>query len=172
MYRRGRGLLRLHFPAQPFFSPEEYLARRDLYMALGGVAMYLLVALNFPSPRTRMWFVAGLMALALANCAVGAVQFFQGRPITSLFERPPATRDLRLAGQGGFYGYPNHLSRLSGNGGAPRGLSAAFWSPMAFLGKNRHRLYSSLVCLGCIVLTGSRGGYISATIGLLVLAGA
>src|SRR5258708_2032574 len=54
-------------------SPEEYLARKDLFVALGAMALYLLVALNFTSSRLRLLLVGGLLALALANCAIGAV---------------------------------------------------------------------------------------------------
>ncbi len=145
-------------------SPEEYLARRDLYMALGGTAMYLLVALNFPSSKTRMWFVAGLMVLALANGAVGAVQFFR-IPNFSLFHWLP--RPDYGSRASGFYGYPNHLSGFL-EMAVLMGLSAAFWSRWPSWAKIVTG-YSSLVCLGCIVLTGSRGGYISLTVGLLVL---
>src|SRR5262249_54104062 len=60
-------------------SPEEYLARRDLFTALAGITIYLLVALNLTSSRWRLTLVGAILALALINCGIGAVQFFKGQ---------------------------------------------------------------------------------------------
>jgi hypothetical protein len=52
-------------------SPEEYLARKDLYMVLGALTVYLLVALNLTASALRVRLVIILLILASAHVAVG-----------------------------------------------------------------------------------------------------
>ena len=147
------------------FSPEEYLARNDLYLALGAMAVYLIVALNLTSSKLRLLLVGVLLALALANCAIGAVQFFKGQNFMPFSFLPRADYASRASG---FYGYPNSLSGFL-EIALMLGLSVAFWSRWPSWAK----MLVGYVCVMCalgILVTGSRGGYISATIGLLVFA--
>jgi len=145
------------------FSPEEYLARRDLFTALSGLALYLLVALNLTSSRVRLLLVGGILALALADCAIGAVQFFKGLNFMPFPFLPRPDYGPRASG---FYGYPNHFAGFL-EMVFLMGLSVAVWS--------RCRAWIKLLvgyicgmCLLGMLATGSRGGYISITIGLLV----
>jgi hypothetical protein len=147
------------------FSPEPYLARTDLYTALAGMAVYLLVALNLTSSRWRMGLVGILLALALANCAIGAVQFFKGSEFMPFPFLPRPGYGPRASG---FYGYPNHLSGFL-EMVLMLGLSIAFWSRWPSWSKILVGYTCGMMLLG-IVITQSRSGYIAGTIGLLVFA--
>ncbi|MEI9897769.1 MAG: hypothetical protein WDN28_28910 [Chthoniobacter sp.] len=78
-------------------SPEEYLARTDLFAALAATALYLVVALSPHflkiAPPGGRWTARA----ALANCLIGAVQFFKGQQFMPFpfLPRP----GLRSAGQ-------------------------------------------------------------------------
>lgn len=146
-----------------FFSPESHLARSDLYAALGAALLYLVIALNVTSARLRLWFVGGILALALANCAVGAVQFFRGNEFMVLSFLP---RPIYGARASGFYGYPNHLSGFL-EIALLLGLGVTFWSRWSATAKMLTG-YICVMCLLGILVTLSRGGYISVVVGLLV----
>ena len=66
-------------------SPEDYLARKDLYMVLGALIV-ICCRLNVTSSRLR-WIVPFLLVLASANVAVGAIQF-KGQNFAGIL--PPA----------------------------------------------------------------------------------
>jgi hypothetical protein len=144
-------------------SPEPYLARTDLYAALAGMAVYLLVALNLTSSRWRMGLVGILLALALANTAIGAIQFFKGNEFMPFPFLPRPSYGARASG---FYGYPSHLSGFL-EMVLMLGLSVAFWSRWPSWSKILVGYICVIVLLG-IIITQSRGGYIAGTIGLLV----
>ncbi|EDY16628.1 O-antigen polymerase [Chthoniobacter flavus Ellin428] len=146
------------------FSPEQYLARTDLYNALAGVLLYLLVALNLTSARWRLLLVGAILVLAVINCAIGAVQFTKGEFVPFSFLPHPVYRNRAS----GFYGYPNHLSGFL-EIALMLGLGVAFWSRCASWVKVLAGYISGATLLG-ILITGSRGGYISTTVGLLVFA--
>lgn len=110
------------------FSPEQYLARTDLYTACAGMAVYLLVAFNLTSSRWRMALVGVILALAVANCAIGAVQFFKGQDFMPFPFLPRPSNGTRASG---FYGYPNHLSGFL-EMALMLGMGVVFWSRWPF----------------------------------------
>jgi O-antigen ligase len=144
-------------------SPERYLAKDDLYLALGALTLYSLVALNLTSSKWRGALVTFLLALATVNCAIGVVQYFTHHAQTPLQIIPLPEYIPRI---GGFYGYPNHLAGFL-EITLMLGLSMAFWSRWPVWGKLLCA-YICLMCLAAIVATGSRSGYIACTLGLLV----
>ena len=145
------------------FSPEEYLAREDLYMALGAAMMYLLVALSLTSREARGLFVGGLIVLAIANCIIGAVQFAQDQNFMVFDFLPRSNYGSRASG---FYGYPNHLAVFL-EVTLLLGAGMAFWSRWPAWVKIAAG-YGSLVCLLGILLTGSRGAYVGSVVGLVI----
>jgi O-antigen ligase len=145
------------------FSPEEYLARKDLYLALAGMLAYLLVTICLPSSRARLGIVIILLVLAMANCSVGAIQFFKGQNFSALSILPRPDYGTRASG---FFGYPNHLATFL-NIAAMLGLAVTFWSRWPVAGKLISG-YVTLTCLVGVLVTGSRGGYIACLVGLLV----
>jgi O-antigen ligase len=143
-------------------SPEAFLARTDLYAAVGALALYLLVALNVTASRLRLLLIGGLLVLALADCAIGAVQFFKGQEFMPFPFLPRPGYGSRASG---FYGYPNHLSGFL-EMVLMMGLSIALWSRWPTWAKMLLG-YACVMFVLCIVATGSRGGYISTVIGLM-----
>jgi O-antigen ligase len=146
-----------------FFSPSPDLARLDACAVLAGLTVYLLASCVLTSPRTRLAILSCLLVAAMAHVFVGAIQFrfgnnFMPIPFLQRFDYGPRAS--------GFYVCPNHLAGLLEVVGI-FGLSIACWS--------RWPLWSkllvggaALVCYAGIVLTGSRGGFLSAGASLLV----
>ncbi len=145
------------------FSPEAYLARNDLYMALAAMTLYLLVSLSLTSSKWRGMFIGFLLLLGFANCVVGIVQFAKSENFSIFSFLPRPDYGSRASG---FYGYPNHLA-LFLEICVLMGFSMAFWSQwrpwMKMLAG-----YVSLVCALGLLFTGSRGGYAGAAGGMLV----
>jgi O-antigen ligase/Flp pilus assembly protein TadD len=148
------------------FSPVEYLARVDLLTALGALMVYLLTALLLTVPKLRLAVVGTLLLLGLANVLLGAIQYCKGEPIVLWSFLQPADFGLRASG---LYICPNHLAGFL-EVAVLMGLSLACWS--------RRRLwlklvagYAALMGLVGLLLTGSRGGYLSMVVGLVVFAG-
>ncbi len=151
--------------ARAYLSPMPYIARSDLYSVLAGLVVYFYTACVMTNSRQRMIFLACLLALAVGHVLVGAIQFRDGKnfmPISWLQRYDYGTR------ASGFYVCPNHLAGLLEALGVI-GLSLVCWSRLP----NWIKLLLGWVVAVCyvgIILTGSRGGYLSATISLIVFA--
>ncbi len=157
------GLLTLYLGCRILFSPVEYLARTDLYTLLGALMIYLFVALILTVPRYRFIFVMTLLVIALVHVTIGGIQYLRGDrfPLFDFLQRTDP--GLRAAG---LYICPNHLAgylEIS----AVMGLSIVCWSRQSFWLKLLAG-YGAVICAVGIVLTGSRGGYLSTFFGLLV----
>src|ERR1700731_738033 len=146
-------------------SPAEYLSRADIYSVLGGLVVYLVVACFFTGAKERIYLIFFLLAVALVHVFIGIVQFRNDDNfmLISWLHR----FDYGRRGSG-FYVCPNHLAGLLEVLGV-FGLSIACWS--------RYRLwvkllvgYASAVCYLGLILTGSRGGYLSTVTSLVVFA--
>jgi len=144
-------------------SPAEYLARSDIYSVLGGLLVYCFVAFICTSPTRRMIVLLFLFVLALVHVFIGAMQFRDGNnfmPIWFLQRYDYGTR------ASGFYVCPNDLAGLLEVLGV-FGLSITCWSRWPAWGKLL-TVYITGMCYVGLVLTGSRGGYVSTTVSLLV----
>jgi O-antigen ligase len=143
-------------------SPVPYLARSDIYPVLAGLIVYLITSCLLTSAKARLWVFAGLLMAAMVQVGVGAVQFRSGNnfmPIPFLQRFDYGSR------ASGFYTCPNHLAGLLEALGI-FGLSMTFWSRWPVWSKLLTG-YAAGICYVGIILTGSRGGYLSATAGLL-----
>jgi O-antigen ligase len=146
-----------------FFSPSPDLARLDACMVLAGLTVYLLASCILTSARARLAIWSCLLVAAMAHVFVGAIQFRFGNnfmPIPFLQRFDYGSR------ASGFYVCPNHLAGLLEVVGI-FGLAIACWSRWPLWSK----LFvgcSALVCYAGIVLTGSRGGFLSAGASLIV----
>lgn len=145
-------------------SPVAYLAWYDRFMVLAALVVYLLTACLLTDPRRRLWVLFALLALALANLFVGAKQFASGQGYMLFgFIRSP-----QYAGRAsGLYICPDHLAAFLEVVGC-LGLAVALWS------RNRGWVkllvgYASLCCMAGMLLTASRGGFLSLAAGLGVL---
>ena len=142
-------------------SPVEYLARPDLLLGIAALIVYLLVALVLTSSKQRLWLTAAILVLAVVNVGLGSFQFMR-RETVSLFNFiQPANYGLRATG---LYICPNHLAGFL-EIGCLLALSLACWSRLKLWIKIG-AVYVALACLAGIILTCSRGGYLSTLAGL------
>jgi O-antigen ligase len=147
-------------------SPVPYLARPDIYSVLGGLIIYFLVVWVVIETRVRMLVLAFLLVVAVVHVAIGAVQFRNGDNFMLIPFLQRFDYERRASG---FYICPNHLAGMLEVIGA-FGLSIAAWSRWPIWGKLLIG-YLAAICYGGLVLTGSRGGYLSTTASVLVFIG-
>jgi O-antigen ligase len=148
-----------------FLSPAPYVARPDIYSIAGALVVYWFIALVCTNAKPRAWVMIGLLTLALAHVLIGAVQFRDGNnfmPISFLQRFDYGRR------ASGFYICPNHLAGALEVIGI-FGISLVCWSRFPKWSKLLIG-YAAAVCYFGVLLTGSRGGYASATVSLLVFA--
>jgi O-antigen ligase len=144
-------------------SPAVYLARLDLYSVLGGLIVYFFIACIFTSAKARMSILACLLAAALAHVFVGVIQFSGGNnfmPIAFLQRFDYGRR------ASGFYICPNHLAGLLEVLGI-FGLSLVCWSRWPVWAKLLIG-YATVASYAGVILTASRGGYLSVGASVLV----
>ncbi len=147
-----------------YASPVEYLSRPDRYMVLACLIVYLVFALYVTEPRTRLWFFYGLFLLAIGHVVIGAIQFSQGENYLP-FGYLRADYERRASG---FYVCPNHYAGLL-EMLAVIAAAIAFWARIGF--KTRMVVfYFILMAVGGLALSGSRGGYLSLSVGFVVFA--
>ena len=145
-------------------SPSPYHARADLYCVLACLAVYAAVLIGFPKPRARIYIFGILLAAAVVHVAVGVVQAGWGENYSLLI---PSLEDVEASERGtGLYVNPDHLAGLLEVLGL-FGLSIACWSRLPGWVKVCFGYLTGLCYFG-ILLTGSRGGYLSALFGLFV----
>ncbi len=159
------GVLFAYLLARAVFSPLPYLARADILLMLGGLAVYLLTVLVFVTARQRLLVVYVLLALGGVHTLVSVVQAAQGEDFMLFgFLRP--TMGARASG---LLISPNHLAGFMEIAGV-MALSVAWWSgrrPAVKIGAG----YLALCCYIGLLLSQSRGGVLCAVFSLLVWTG-
>ena len=143
------------------FSPVDYVARTDICSILGCLLVYLFIACVLTSAKPRVWFVFFLLAIALVHVCIGAVQFRDGNNFMLV---PFLQRFDYGRRASGLYISPNHLAGFLEVVGI-FGLSVGFWGRWPIWTKLLV-LYATAVCYVGILLTASRGGYISTAVSL------
>ena len=145
------------------FSPFDYLARPDIYSVLGCLLVYLFVTCFFTDAKQRIWLLFFLLALATVHVAIGALQFRDGNNFMpfSFLERFDYGRRAS-----GFYICPNHLAGLLEVLGI-FGLSIVCWGRSPVWVKLL-ALYGAGVCYLGVLLSASRGGFISCAASFVV----
>jgi O-antigen ligase len=146
-----------------FFSQVAYLARVDVYSVLGGLLVYFFVACFLTDSKQRTLLLVFLLTVGMAHVLIGAIQFRNGdnfMPIPFLQRFDYGRR------ASGFYICPNHLAGLLEVLGI-FGLSISCWSRLPAWAKLLSA-YATATCYFGLILTGSRGGYLS-TLGSLLL---
>ena len=147
-------------------SPIDYLARPDIYSVLGCLLVYLFVAGVFTDSKQRTWFLFFLLALATAHVCIGALQFRDGNNFMpfSFLERYDYGRRAS-----GFYICPNHLAGFLEVLGI-FSLAIACWGRWPVWAKLLS-LYGSGVCYLGVLLSASRGGFLSCAASFVVFLG-
>ena len=146
-------------------SPIEYLERPDFYMVAGALVVYGITTIYFTAARWRLGLLAVFLVCVLGHVISGAIQFKLGNNFMLIPGIFHPNYDWRASG---FYICPNHLAGLLEMVGL-MALSVCCWGRCR-LGMRILLAYGSAVCVVGIALTGSRGGYVSMTIGLIVFA--
>ena len=147
------------------FSPVEYIARADLFMVLASLIVYLVTALCATTPTSRVVITSVLLLLACAHVFVGAIQFTKGNDFMPFDFLPRGEYKARASG---FYGCPNHLAGFL-EIALPMTLGLVFWSRWRLFGKILAG-FVAVVCIVGLLMSGSRGGYVSAAAGLFAFA--
>jgi O-antigen ligase len=147
-------------------SPIDYLARPDIYSVLGCLVVYLFVAGVFTDSKQRTWFLFFLLTLATAHVCIGALQFRDGNNFMpfSFLERYDYGRRAS-----GFYVCPNHLAGFLEVLGI-FSLAIACWGRWPVWVKLLS-LYGSGVCYLGVLLSASRGGFLSCAASFIVFLG-
>ncbi len=146
-------------------SPVIYLAREDAFSVLGCLVVYFTVACALTDTNRRHVFVWFLLALAMVQTFVGAVQFKNG---DNFMLMPFLQRFDYGSRASGFYVCPNHFAGFLEVVGL-FGLGAIFWGRWPRWGR-MVLIYLVGGCYLALGLTMSRAGYLSATFGVLVFA--
>lgn len=153
-----------------YFSPVEYLARNDRYMAMGALLVYLLTAFHITKPKQRIGMVIALLFLAAVDFGTGLIQFVRNDNFMLLssvpdgFGIPQIFRPDYGARSSGFLGCPNHLAGFLETLGI---VALALTSLGRFKIVSRLLMGSgALICFVGVAFTGSRGGYLSTITGI------
>jgi O-antigen ligase len=144
-------------------SPVDYLSRPDIYSVLGCLLVYLFTACVFTDARQRVWLLLFLLAVATIHVGIGAIQFRDGNNFMLI---PFLQRFDYGRRASGLYVCPNHLAGLLEVLGI-FGLSIAWWGRLPVWVKLL-ALYGAGVCYLGLLLSVSRGGYISSAASLLL----
>lgn len=145
-------------------SPVNHVARMDLYCVLGGLTLYGIILTAYASSTRRIALILGLLAFATVHVLVSVVQFGIGRNYDLLF--PLLAGVAHNPRAAGLFIDPDHLAGLLEVLGV-LGLSITAWSRWP----NWMRVvfgYLTAVCYFGLILTGSRGGYLSAATSLIL----
>ncbi|MBW0000114.1 MAG: O-antigen ligase family protein [Verrucomicrobia bacterium] len=150
--------------ARTLTSPLEYLARTDLFLILAALVVYSLAALFCTAPRQRLLFLSGSLLLALGHVGVGLVQFIKDHRFLPFGYERVDDYGTRASG---FYVNPNHLAGLLE-------CVATMAIAVAVLGRINAwvrilLLYGAAVSLAGLLISGSRGGYLSIGVSGLAL---
>lgn len=158
-------LLALYLFARIALSPSAWLAGFDFDALLAALIVYVVTALAVTTDRARCFAVCGLIILGVVNVAFGAWQFAKDANFHPLLPSGRGEASFRASG---LFISPNHLAGF---------LETVLLLSVSlcFLGGFRSRGkvltgYLALVCLAGLVMTGSRGGYLSAGVGFIVFA--
>jgi O-antigen ligase len=148
-------------------SPSAWLAQFDFYALLGALLLYFVTALFITGNGARIAVICGLLVLAVGQVAIGIYQFAKDANFNPLVSESRAEAGFRASG---LFISPNHLAGFL-EAVLILSTSLFFWSGFRARAKMLFG-YLALICLAGLVLTGSRGGYLSAGAGLAVFAAA
>ena len=146
-------------------SPDAYIARQDLFLILAASIIYLVFSIVVPSSRQKTRLVVLFLLVAFAQFVVGGIQFFKGQNFMPFDFLPRPDYGARASG---FFRCPNFLAGYL-EIAMIFGLSLACWSSFKLLGRIASG-YVALMCVVGLILTGSRGGYVSAAAGIVAFA--
>jgi O-antigen ligase len=158
-------LLAAYVVVRAYYSPIPHLALVDLTMAIACLAVYLIAALVLTDPRQRLLMVGVCFAIAVVEIGVGIVQFTQHDEFMLFgFLRPESSGRA-----GGMFISGNHFAGYL-EAMAVIALALTLWSRLPLVAK----LVTGYLVPACylgVVISGSRGGYITSAASLFVFVG-
>lgn len=147
-------------------SEIEYIGRLQLFIVVGALLAYLIVALVVTSPKHRRILFAGVILLALLQLYPALIQFTQKNGWM------PLDWAQRRGAQGwrasGFFISPNNFAGLM-ELACLMALSLTLWGRTSWVARMLFG-YAALATAAGVVISGSRGGYLSLTAGAGVVA--
>ncbi len=154
----------LYVTIRALTSPVEYLARMDLEGVLACLVVYLIFALYVTEPAPRLVFLGAMLVLILPNVAIGLIHMLKD-PAFTIFGLPRP--DVYKSRASGLFICPNHYSGYLEIAGA-FAVSLALWSRLGPMIKVL-LIYLAAMAYGGILISGSRGGYLSVLASVAVL---
>jgi O-antigen ligase len=145
-----------------FHSPVEYLALPDFFMMIACLTAYLMTAYYFTGMRDRTILIGVLWAIAALEVWCGLIQFLKD-PHFMLFG---LLRSQNIERASGLFISPNHFAGFL-EAVAIISLSLVIWSRWPVWAK----ILGSYIAFSCwigVAISGSRGGYFSTIITLVV----
>lgn len=143
-------------------SPVEYLARTDMFMVLACLIVYFLTVRHLTDRRLRVAILIVMFGLVVAEVVIGAQQFAYGNEWMPFgLVRPPTGERAS-----GMFISSIHLAGLLEALG-PFALALALWGTKK-LWLRLMSGYVAIVCYFGVVITGSRGGWLSSIFSLVV----
>jgi O-antigen ligase len=146
-----------------FFSPLPFLATTNALLILAALITYALTAVFLTGVRTRLVLIGGFLLLEAGHLWVGLTQFVSGNKWL-VFDYLRPDYGSRASG---FYVCPNHLAGF---------LETLALMLLAIGLFSRVSTWLRVVCFyfACtgfagVLITGSRGGYLSSGAGLIIL---
>ena len=156
-------VLSLYLVLRMASSPVGSLALVDFLILLGALLVYFITAFFVTGAGHRMAIVITLLVIGLGHVAVGVFQFAKDSNFNPLLIDGRGDASQRASG---LFICPNHLAGFL-EVVFIFGVSFFFWGGLKVWAKVLVA-YLTLVALAGLVLTGSRGGYLSAAAGIAV----
>ena len=146
-------------------SEIEYIARLQFFIMAGCLMVYLLSAFVITSPRERMVLFYFLISLALAQLVPALIQFSQGNEWMPLsWAQRRGSQSWRASG---FFISPNNFAGYM-EVVALMATSLVIWGRSGWMVRMLTG-YAALAAAAGVAISGSRGGYLSLTTGLIIL---
>lgn len=158
-------VLSLYLFVRIALSPVAFLASVEFFALLGSLLVYFLTAYFVTTNGHRIAIVLALLSIGLANVGIGVFQFARDPSFQPFVATGKSEGSLRASG---FFISGNHMAGFL-EVALILGASLVIWGGF----KTWARMligYLALVCLAGLILTGSRGGYLSSASGIGVLA--
>jgi O-antigen ligase len=160
------GAFALYILVRNRFSEVEYIARLQFFIMAGCLMAYLLVALVITDPRERKLLFYFLIFLALAQLVPALIQFSEGNEWMPLSwaQRRVGAQGWRASGffisPNNFAGYMEIISIMA--------TSFVIWGRGGWVIRML-TAYTAVAAVAGVAISGSRGGYLSLTMGLCIL---
>ena len=145
-------------------SEIEYIARLQLFIMAGTLIAYLMLSLVLTNPKQRKALFAGIIILALIQLYPALIQFTQGNHWMPLSWAQRQDTGWRASG---FFISPNNFAGLM-ELACLMATSLALWGRTGWIGRMLFG-YAAIATAAGVMISGSRGGYLSLITGVGVI---